>query len=387
MAELKGFWSYVHADDDADSGRVSRLAKDVAAQFTMLTGESIDLFLDRDDITWGEDWRGKIDESLSTIAFFIPVLTPRYFMSSECRRELQFFARRAKNLGVEELVLPLLYVDVPSLHEDTPSDDLVALVKPFHWEDWSELRFSDVDSSEYRRGVARLAQRLVEANRKAEEVNSTAIALELEPSVEDADDSPGLLDQLAATEETLPQWQITLQAITEEIQAIGQIMQEAAADLERGNAQSRGFAARLATARRISQRLREPAENVWSFGNEFASQLHEIDEGFRAIIERAPSEVQENPESRTEICTFFRAIRELSTSARDGLGAIQSMIDAISPVEAMSRDLRNPLRRLRQGLTLMVEAREVTDEWVEMIEGTSIDCDSEPRIVDLDDLE
>jgi hypothetical protein len=51
------------------------------------------------------------------------------------------------------------------------------------------------------------------------------------------------------------------------------------------------------------------------------------------------------------------------------------MIDAISPVEAMSRDLRDPLRRLRQGLTLMVEARDVTDEWVEMIEGTGIDCD------------
>jgi hypothetical protein len=66
VAELKGFWSYVHADDDADGGRVSRLAQDVAAQFEMLTGEKIGLFLDRDDITWGEDWRSKIDESLSS---------------------------------------------------------------------------------------------------------------------------------------------------------------------------------------------------------------------------------------------------------------------------------------------------------------------------------
>jgi len=55
VVELKGFWSYVHADDDADGGRVSRLAHDVAAQFEMLTGEKIDLFLDRDDIEWGED--------------------------------------------------------------------------------------------------------------------------------------------------------------------------------------------------------------------------------------------------------------------------------------------------------------------------------------------
>jgi TIR domain len=104
VTELKGFWSYVHADDDADGGRVTPLARDVAAQYEMLTGENIDLFLDRDDISWGEEWRKRIDESLSSIAFFIAVLTPCYFLSSECRRELQKFARSARDLGIEELV-------------------------------------------------------------------------------------------------------------------------------------------------------------------------------------------------------------------------------------------------------------------------------------------
>lgn len=121
--------------------------------------------------------------------------------------------------------------------------------------------------------------------------------------------------------------------------------------------------------------MREPTERIWSFGNEFASQLHQIDMGIRAIIERAPSEVRESSESRSEVCSFFHVVHELSASAREALEGIQSMIDAISPVEAMSRDLRDPLRRLRQGPTLMVEAREVTDEWVELIEGTGIDCD------------
>lgn len=376
MAELKGFWSYVHDDAAADSGRVSRLAKDIVAQYEMLTGEKIDLFLDKDDIAWGEDWRGTIDENLSSIVFFISVLTPRYFMSPECRRELQFFARRAKNLGIEELVLPLLYVDVPSLHEDTPSDDLVALVKTFQREDWCDLRFSDVDSGEYRRGVVRLAQRLVDANRKAEEANGAAAAVKLEPSVEDTDDSPGLLDQLTTAEEALPEWQVTLEAISQEIQLVGQIMQETTADIERGNAQGKGFAARLTIARKLSQRLHEPAENIWSLGNEFVSQLHKIDPGFRAIIEQAPIEARDNPESQANFCTFFQAIRELSDAARGGLKSVQGMIEAISPVEAMSRDLRDPLRRLRQGLTLMVEAREVIDEWVGMIEGTDLDCDN-----------
>lgn len=376
MAELAGFWSYVHADDDADGGRVSRLARDVVAQYEMLTGEKIGLFLDRDDITWGEDWNSKIDESLASIAFFIPVLTPRYFMSAECRRELQYFARKARNLGIEELVLPLLYVDVPSLHADKSPDDLVALVKTFQWEDWRDLRFSDVSSTEYRRAVARLAQRLVDANMRAEETNvaAAASAHDLESS-EDADNSPGLLDQLATAEETLPQWQTTLGAIAQEINSIGQIMEEGSADIERANAQGKGFAARLTIARKVSQNLREPSENIYSLGNEFASQLHQIDPGFRAIIEQAPNEVRDDPEALVGACYFFQMIRELSAAAHDALQSTQVMIDAISPLEALSRDLRDPLRRLRQGLTLMVEAREVIGEWVQLIEASGIDCD------------
>jgi hypothetical protein len=80
-------------------------------------------------------------------------------------------------------------------------------------------------------------------------------------------------------------------------------------------------------------------------------------------------------------------IRELSVAAYDALQETQVMIDAISPLEAMSRDLRNPLRRLRQGLTLIVEARDVIDEWVQRIEASGIDCDdlvssSSPQISD-----
>ena len=74
MAKSQGFWSYVHADDQAEGGRLSRLARDVADQFQMLTGETTSLF--QDAIKWGENWRDKIDSSLASIAFFIPVMTP-----------------------------------------------------------------------------------------------------------------------------------------------------------------------------------------------------------------------------------------------------------------------------------------------------------------------
>lgn len=175
MPDWEGLWSYVHADDLADGERISKLARDVGDQFEMLTGETIEIFLDKDALQWGDEWRERIDDALSSIAFFVAVLSPRYFKRPECRRELNFFARRATDLGVKELVLPLLYVDVPGIHDDDVVDELVALVRTFQWEDWRDVRFLDVASEGYRRGVTRLAARLVDANTKAEGVANRGV--------------------------------------------------------------------------------------------------------------------------------------------------------------------------------------------------------------------
>ncbi len=378
MHNLKGFWSYVHTDDEADSERISRLARDVADQFQMITGETITLFLDKDDIEWGENWRDKIDASLASVAFFIPVMTPRYFMSPECRREMQYFTRKATNLGIKELVLPLLYVNVPSIDDESNEDDLIKIVRTFQWEDWRELRFMEVTSEGYRRGVFRLANRLAEANRHVEERDIAATSQEITEIPSGAeDDSPGFIDRLAIAEETLPKWQETLVAIRKDIELIGNIMNEGTADIQRGNTQGKGFAARLIVARRLAQQLVEPTEHIWSLSNKSATQLHEVDEGFRIIIGRAPLEIQENPDSKTSLCTFFRAVRSLSTSAHDGLGSVQRMIDTIPPIERMSRDMRPALRRLKQGLAILVESRDITDEWVNLIEVSGVACEDQ----------
>lgn len=99
----KGFWSYVHADEEAEGGRIARLARDVRDQFQVLTSEPLELFLDRDPLSWGDAWRDKIDSNLASVAFFIPVLTPRYFMSPECAINSQGFDIRRHNKACQIL--------------------------------------------------------------------------------------------------------------------------------------------------------------------------------------------------------------------------------------------------------------------------------------------
>lgn len=379
MGLLQGFWSYVHADDQAEGERIARLARDVAAQFEMFTGETLELFLDRDSLSWGEIWREKIDGALGSVAFFIPVLTPRYFMSPECRRELQYFARKATSLGMKELVLPLHYVEVPALRQDDPKDDLVKLIRNFQWEDWTDLRFADLSSESYRRGVAKLAERLAEGNTEADKVAVLPRALEVRGTEPGEDELPGFLDRVASSEESLPRLVSTVGRLNEDIVIIGKEMEAAAAEARRGIQNTPGFAARLITARKLAHRLAEPAERIWMSGNEYATQLHEVDLGFRAIIERAPEEAAKSAEAKLQLCEFFRMVCSLAHAAHAGLTSAQGMIDSTVSIENMSRDLRPVLRRLRQGLTTMVEARGVSDEWVHLIEASGVECDSAPE--------
>jgi hypothetical protein len=128
--------------------------------------------------------------------------------------------------------MPILYVDVPGLQDDPPADDAMKLVKSFQWEPWTELRFASPTSPEYRIAVAKLAMRLAEANATAEHADISAAAIALAES--EGDTELGIVDQLAQAEAVMPQWAETVAETGREIENIGALMQNATADLERG---------------------------------------------------------------------------------------------------------------------------------------------------------
>ncbi|MGH4011038.1 MAG: TIR domain-containing protein [Pseudonocardiaceae bacterium] len=333
----------------------------------MITGESIQIFLDRSDLSWGEEWRVKIDEALASIAFFIPIITPRYFQSEECRRELNSFARKAKQLGVSELVMPILYVDFPAIRADPPPDEAMALAKSYQWEDWTTLRFESLDSSLYRAAVARLANRLASASMTVETVDTSPIEREL--ADEDADDeAPGFIDRVARAEEAMGEWASTADQIQESVHEVGSIVEAAGKRIKAGDARGKGFAARLTVARALAHELEPSADRLQQLGNEFSSQLSDVDSGIRAILDRVPEELQTNPESMEQVLDFVRSMRELATSADEGLGSLATMISAIEPVERDSRNLRPVLRKLRRGLTVLMDSRAITNDWIKLLD-------------------
>lgn len=377
--DLLSFWSYVHADDEVDHGRVVQLGKDIVDNYQALTTESLELFLDRDDLHWGDEWRAKVDESLSNVAFFIPVITPRYFTRVECRRELKFFADRTRKLNIRALILPLLYIDVPALDEDDPDDDLVALVKEIQYERWTDLRFAERSSEQYRRAVDKLARELVQRVAAVERVD---IVAEVTASAsddgdgEDDGEDPGFLEKMALLEEAMPRWVETLTSIGEEIERIGSIVQDAAQDMSRTDKEGKGFAARLTIARRVANEMSGPVEEIERLGKSYAVDLADIDDGMRDLLQLGGREAidDETGESRQGFCSFMEVLRQLAEESDEGLGGIEGMVDASRPLDRMSKDMRPVLRRMRASLTALSEARTIIRSWVELGDSLGVDC-------------
>jgi hypothetical protein len=365
---IDGFWSYVHADDDAEGGRISRLARDVVAQYELLTGGSIDLFLDRDNLEWGDVWRRKIDDSILSIAFFIPVLTPRYFLSTECRRELNSFIRKSRELGLTELLMPILYVEFAALHQEPATDDLIALVKPFQWEDWTQLRFAPVHSGRYRRAVAKLAERLVRANLAAEEPTSAATPVLYEDS-EGSETS----DRLQATLEGMAIWMTTLSELTVQLNAIGDVFNAGTAQLDQSDSRNE-VTTRIRILRHVASQLEVPVNEIDRLSQEYVRSLYDVDAGVSLAIAETPSTVESGEVSLADACAFFASIRSLAETAEDSLAITESMVSGTTAVESLSREIRPVIRRLRKSLTVMIEGRHVLRAWVALIDSSGLDC-------------
>ena len=374
MSKSLGFWSYVHIDDQAERGRITQLAKHISEQYEMLSGETISIFVDKERIEWGDKWREKIESNLSSVVFFIPIITPRYLMSPECRGELQFFTQRAVALGIKELILPLLYVDFPEFHNKTTPDEIIKLINTFHWEDWTEIRFLDVDSQGYRRRVSLLAKQLVEANNRLGEDLSLATQKQDSLSIEKLEEPLGIVDHLAIAESTLPKWIITLHDLTIQIDKISKFTNIATADVKLSDDKGAGFGPRLIIAKRLSVELTNPVNEICKLCNDYASQLHVVDPGFRIIIGQAQNEINNKPESKKDVCNFFDAVHNLDSVSNTAFENIQKLIESTEQAENLSRDLRPVMRHLKQGLTIMVESRDVIQDWVHLIADTRIDC-------------
>ena len=167
MLDPVGFWSYARLDDEHRDGHLSQLRAIVGKQIGMQHGDRVTLWQDIQAIPYGADWAATIEETIGKTTFFIPIVTPRFLKSANCRDEYLSYRRRMLALGRDDLIFPVHYVNVDDLRpEDTLFGDDLATLRRAQWIDFRGLFYADPKSAEVRRGAGDFAGGILQAMRR-----------------------------------------------------------------------------------------------------------------------------------------------------------------------------------------------------------------------------
>jgi hypothetical protein len=150
--DLVGFFSYSREDDEGSGGKLSKLRERIQEELRLQLGRTrkdFRLWQDKAAIAHGELWEDTIKKGISESVFFIPIITPTAVRSSYCKFEFESFLAREKELDRNNLIFPILYVQVPALMDDRwRNDPLLLVVGSRQYEQWQNLRQLDPSSTE-----------------------------------------------------------------------------------------------------------------------------------------------------------------------------------------------------------------------------------------------
>ncbi|MGW0944079.1 molecular chaperone Tir [Streptomyces sp. NPDC002623] len=360
--EPVAFWCYSRRDDELDGGRITRLAQSIAYEFEIITGEELKIFLDDASISWGESWRTRIDMALSSVTFFIPVVTPRFLKSQECRKGVITFAGHAASLNLEDLLLPIHYVNVSQLSGDDADDEVAALVARQQWEDWRELRLDDEKSPTYRQAIHRLALRISNIIDSA----STVLPPDSNRTIGDFDE-PEFIEVMAVTKDALPKWTATIEEFSEVTQAITAEIDWAANELTYSDARGGGFAGRVRVTQEMAKRLAAPVKTMSQLGTKYSTGLLEVDPGIISLIRQASEGVLDE-RGEVMVMEFIQSVKELVRVTQEVTPQLNTFSDSARQLARESRHIRPIMNEMHVALQKIVDGQIIIDEWDRLID-------------------
>ena len=96
------------------------------------------------------------------MTLLLVIITPGFFRSRACRAAVERFLARERELGRDDLILPVYYVSTPELEDETrrQADELACVLASRQYADWRDLRFKSFTSPVVQRAIAQLATRM-----------------------------------------------------------------------------------------------------------------------------------------------------------------------------------------------------------------------------------
>lgn len=169
MENFAAFFSYVRADDEHENHRITRLREKLAGEVRMITGEEFAIFQDNLDTHWGQNWDERLNSTLDGTTFLIIAVTPSYLRRPACRGELERFLQREKALGRNDLILPILYLETPTLSDKDllAADPLAQAINSHQYADWRDLRHEPDTNPEVSKRIEKMAREIEKAMQRS----------------------------------------------------------------------------------------------------------------------------------------------------------------------------------------------------------------------------
>lgn len=166
LIDANAFLSYSHADNDHLDNAMVELANAIGAEYEFQFGNRLKIFVDKNDLQWGDDWQTEIDRNIEETHFLLPCVTPRYLRSEACREEfLQFLGRTNSNDRCK--ILSLIWQN-----PDDTGGQILEEIRSHQYRDVSTLRDLTPQDREYKRIVRQLVEDLHEVITKNSEAST-----------------------------------------------------------------------------------------------------------------------------------------------------------------------------------------------------------------------
>jgi acylglycerol lipase len=157
------FMSYARFDDQHDAGWLTRFRERLSTEVQAQTGNhDFEIFQDRKDIAWGQNWQQRIDDALDTVPLLLVIITPSFFSSSACRHEVNKFLDRERALDRHDLILSVYYISAREMDDPMlrASNELAKVLASRQLADLRQLRGKSITSPRVRKVITQLAAQL-----------------------------------------------------------------------------------------------------------------------------------------------------------------------------------------------------------------------------------
>lgn len=356
----QGFLSYTRDDNNQFGGVVDRLKTELSGWYEARTGRRLELFVDRDSIGWGQDWRREIGDSVRSATVFIPVITMRYFNSPACREELLAFYNNAQRLGVTELILPIILSGSQKIRSDSPREE-VQIIESLNYENIENAWNSGYESTEWKRQVSRMVENLETALERAEGQLLKEDAGEPTPSPKSEGEIGETTADFLAMQEKVEEVTADANRVSDTLTAFGEAASRSLSDTDFTTMSPKQRSTKLF---QVANDLRAPSEEFSQTASTFEQKVSSLDADLRATVQELNN--INHPEATILLQNWadsFSAFEEMA----DVLAQIQSLGETLRIASLINVNVRNALRPALAGIRSTSNAVKTAQAWNRLV--------------------